>query len=123
MGKNGRLGTGKTENEFFPVPIEIPNVKSAKIAITSVICGWSHSICVINNYFLFTWGKGINGGLGHGIEEDELAPRLVDFNHSIVDVAGKIKSEARNKRCVAGYLHTMVLTGEGKVYCFGTNSM
>ncbi len=33
-------------------------------------CGWRHTIAVTANGCVFSWGRGVNGQLGQGSEDD-----------------------------------------------------
>lgn len=79
VGRSGRLGTGKQENEFSPATIQLPTL-SKEQSITHIACGWSHSIVVAANSFVFTFGRGVNGGLGHGVE------KVCSSNTSLADI-------------------------------------
>ena len=59
---------------------------------------------------VLTFGAGESGKLGHGREDKEFLPRLVDalVGRRVVQVA-------------AGYSHTAVLTSDGEVFVFGSN--
>lgn len=43
-------------------------LSSLPVAIIS--CGWRHTLAVTDSGQVFTWGRGVNGQLGHGDEED-----------------------------------------------------
>lgn len=34
-------------------------------------CGWRHTMAVMGDGQVFSWGRGVNGQLGHGDEEDK----------------------------------------------------
>jgi E3 ubiquitin-protein ligase HERC2 len=59
----------------------------------------------------YTWGVGDYGRLGHGTEDDEAQPRRV--LHAL--------EGERVVQAVAGYQHTAVVTGSGKLFTFGYN--
>lgn len=45
--------------------------------IINIACGGSHSAAITVHGELYTWGKGRYGRLGHGDNEDRLAPKVV----------------------------------------------
>eukprot|EP00163_Fabomonas_tropica_P027603 TRINITY_DN5370_c0_g1_i1.p1 TRINITY_DN5370_c0_g1~~TRINITY_DN5370_c0_g1_i1.p1 ORF type:complete len:461 (-),score=75.85 TRINITY_DN5370_c0_g1_i1:288-1670(-) len=66
-----------------------------------------HIAAVSSQGFLFTWGCGSEGQLGHGTRADNKQPRLVVAN-------------ARAAAC--GARHTACLTDDGEVWTFGSNA-
>merc|ERR1712216_1043439 len=61
---------------------------------------------------VFTWGENWNGQLGHGGEDHEWVPRLVQG-----ELAGK-----KVVGVAAGRFHTVVFTEAGDLYTFGAGS-
>lgn len=45
--------------------------------VTLIECGWKHGLAVTESGKLFTWGRNVNGQLGHGGTQDCNAPVLV----------------------------------------------
>ena len=60
---------------------------------------------------VFTFGVGVYGRLGHGGEEDEIVPRLVEAL-AVKKVIGT----------AAGERHTVVWTEEGELFTFGNGN-
>ena len=79
-------------------------------AVLMVACGVSHTAVLTEGGGVYTFGNGEDGRLGHGDEEDQLAPRRVPaaaFNgERIVMVA-------------VGGAHTVGLSEAGHVYTWG----
>eukprot|EP00916_Digyalum_oweni_P016510 GHVL01027078.1.p1 GENE.GHVL01027078.1~~GHVL01027078.1.p1 ORF type:complete len:443 (+),score=86.39 GHVL01027078.1:258-1586(+) len=46
--------------------------------IKKISCGEYHTAAITENGVLLTWGRGNNGRLGHGLEEDENFPKIVE---------------------------------------------
>jgi len=99
--RSPRLGTGEKGPE------------GNSIIITSIVCGWSHSMIVVqtpSTSLLFTFGKNDKGQCGLGHTNTVLVPSLVKslFGKSnfIVDVS-------------AGYYHSCCLSENGEVYAWG----
>ena len=60
VGLNGRLGTGKTSNVLKPTLNEdLKNVKVEDISL-----GASHSLCLLRNGKVLTWGSSKDGKMG-----------------------------------------------------------
>ncbi|KAK3004366.1 hypothetical protein RJ639_019175, partial [Escallonia herrerae] len=61
---------------------KIPNCiegKIADISVEEIACGSHHAAVLTSKKEVYTWGKGANGQLGHGDNEDRHIPTLVDF--------------------------------------------
>ena len=74
-----------------------------------VAAGRSHSMAVGENNLLYTCGKGINGCLGHGLDQDEWKFKVVMglLKIKIVKAAG-------------GGMHSAAVTEDGTLYTWGT---
>ena len=72
-GNFGRLGHGGAQNELVPRRVEALTGK--KVVGTSA--GGNHTAAWTEEGELFTFGYGYLGMLGHGGDQDELVPRLV----------------------------------------------
>lgn len=119
-----QLGLGsKTLDSKTPTPI--PALSAYRI--TQVACGAHHSAAVTSHGDLFTWGRGIEGQLGHS------SPHLpTELNEAITGVQFRPKPVpaflATKKRCRAvagvscGHNFTVVVTRAGEVWAFGEGS-
>eukprot|EP01105_Mastigella_eilhardi_P021285 TRINITY_DN5141_c0_g1_i2.p1 TRINITY_DN5141_c0_g1~~TRINITY_DN5141_c0_g1_i2.p1 ORF type:complete len:681 (-),score=152.84 TRINITY_DN5141_c0_g1_i2:52-2094(-) len=103
---NGRLGIGDAP-EVVAYPREITAIKGP---VSSIACGFSHSLCLTDRRELYTWGKGQDGQLGHGTKADSTVPRRVEYfaarGLSVATMSG-------------GYFHTAAVTDEGELYAWG----
>ncbi len=105
-GGEGRLGHGDEEDQ----PVAVPKVQEALpgVRLVAIATGYGHSMVLTDEGEVFSFGEGGCGQLGHGDDEDELVPQVIE--------------ELRGTRVVAvatGYGHSMVLTDEGEVLSFG----
>ncbi len=116
-GKNGRCSFESQQNEPTPKVVELvhpePLPEDTK---TLIACGWSHSIITKKlskapYSYVFTFGRGDSGQLGHGVPQHELRPRIVE------DFIGMRIAAAEG-----GYYHSTVLSEDGQVFCFGYSS-
>jgi len=73
-GLNGRLGHGGTQTEFVPRLVE---PLAGKKVIGAAAASY-HTVIRTEEGELFTFGNGSTGSLGHGGDEDEYVPRLVE---------------------------------------------
>lgn len=105
-GSNFCLGHGEQHNELRPRPIQFFRRKG--IHIVRVSAGDEHVVALDSNGFVYTWGKGYCGALGHGDEIDKTTPELLTSleNHLAVQVCASKRK-------------TFVLVDNGSLYGFG----
>lgn len=70
----GQLGLGHLDDVCEPS--EVTSFSRADAAIALVTCGWRHTIAVTADGAVYSWGRGVNGQLGHGANLDVYAPPL-----------------------------------------------
>ncbi|MEW5302121.1 MAG: hypothetical protein WDW36_004931 [Sanguina aurantia] len=70
--KFGQLGLGDTEDRRLPTL-----VTTLREAVRILACGWRHTVAVTVTGQVYSWGRGVNGQLGHGREEDLALPTLL----------------------------------------------
>jgi len=103
-GEYGQLGHGDRSSVMLPKLVEclLPH------KVRQLSLGTSHSAAITDDGFVFTWGYGGDGRLGHGDERDHLVPKQLKYfgQENIVQV-------------VCGELHTAALSSNGKVYTWG----
>ncbi|KAK3004394.1 hypothetical protein RJ639_019231 [Escallonia herrerae] len=110
----GQLGHG-TDNEYNtkdssvrlayeaqPRPKAIASLAGEKIV--KIACGANHSVAVDSNGYVYTWGFGGYGRLGHREQKDEWAPRRVDVftKHNLVPPDAVVSAGSANSACTAG---------------------
>lgn len=105
MGMCGELGHGTPDSEFAPRLVEGP---LAGKTVAAVAAGFCHTVACSDDGEVFTCGYGMDGRLGHGRRENELA-----FCRVEALVGTKIVLVA------AGYSHTVVCTSAGDALTFG----
>ncbi|CAH9099944.1 unnamed protein product [Cuscuta europaea] len=71
-GSNFCLGHGEQLNEFHPRAIL--SFKRKGIHLLRVSAGDEHVVALDSNGYVYTWGKGYCGALGHGNETDKTTP-------------------------------------------------
>ncbi|URD94920.1 Regulator of chromosome condensation (RCC1) repeat [Musa troglodytarum] len=100
------LGHGDQHDEL--VPRAIQSFKRRNIYIQRVSAGDEHALALDSSGYVYTWGRGYCGALGHGDENDKTSPELLTSlkGHLAVQVC------ARKRK-------TFVLTDEGSVFAFG----
>ena len=63
----GQLGSGDTEDAL--TPRAVAGALQGKETVL-LACGWRHSLAVTAEGEVFSWGRGVNGQLGHGDVRD-----------------------------------------------------
>jgi alpha-tubulin suppressor-like RCC1 family protein len=111
-GERGQLGCFDPEYSEIPFRCAFPRLVPLleSYAVLSVSCGRHHTLVVLENGDLFTFGSGSDGQLGHGdFGVSTQFPRRVD---SLVGVP--IRATA------GGTSHSLALTRNGRVFAFGS---
>ena len=107
-GELGQLGLGDDDNRATPTLVARAVFDGE--AVLMVACGAFHTVVATEGGGVYTFGNGEYGQLGHGDEENLLAPRRVPaagFNgERVVMVA-------------AGRMHTVALSEAGHVFTWG----
>ncbi|XVF35992.1 hypothetical protein REPUB_Repub19eG0019800 [Reevesia pubescens] len=110
----GQLGHG-TDNEYNSKDSSVKLVYEAQprpraIAtlsgetIVKVACGTNHTVAVDKNGYVYTWGFGGYGRLGHREQKDEWVPRRVDVfqKHNVLPPDAVVSAGSVNSACTAG---------------------
>lgn len=105
-GSNFCLGHGDPQNEHQPRAIL--SFRRKGIHVVRVSAGDEHVVALDSGGYVYTWGKGYCGALGHGDEIDKTTPSLLSSlkNHMAVQVCASKRK-------------TFVLVDNGSVYAFG----
>jgi Regulator of chromosome condensation (RCC1) repeat len=84
-----------------PVLVKSLSLKGVK----KISLGLDHSVALCGNGTVYTWGDGSLGCLGHGDDEDQSEPRLMQNfgDHPILDVC-------------TGERHNLALTSDGRIH-------
>ncbi|OAY68344.1 Protein RCC2 [Ananas comosus] len=110
----GQLGHG-TDNEYNAKDSSVklayePQPRPRAIAtfsektVVKVACGTNHTVAVDSNGFVYTWGFGGYGRLGHREQKDEWVPRLVEVfqRHNVLPPNAVVSAGATNSACTGG---------------------
>lgn len=103
---------------FYPAPIELPKGRdSESMKITKVAAGRAHSLAVSESDVLFSFGNNSFGQCGRPVVENE------EFHSSQlvhrVELNTIIGDDDKMKDIVCGLDHSLILTGNGKVFSCG----
>ncbi|KAK1436516.1 hypothetical protein QVD17_02297 [Tagetes erecta] len=118
----GQLGHG-TDNEYNTKDSSVrlayeaqPRPKAiaafANETIVKVACGSNHTVAVDTKGYVYTWGFGGYGRLGHREQKDEHSPRRLDVftKHNLVPPSAVVS---------AGSVNSSVTAGGGQMYMWG----
>lgn len=102
-GEYGQLGHGDTSNNrFFDFTFfrlcSVPRLVLEGVYISSIAAGRYHSIALSSNGAMYTWGCGENGQLGHGGDENECLPRVVEG--ILGNVVGQVSCGEHHTACL-----------------------
>ncbi|KAG2425442.1 hypothetical protein HXX76_013652 [Chlamydomonas incerta] len=86
--KFGQLGLGDSEDRASPTPVTgfglaggaeaaAGAAAAAPRRVALLACGWRHTVAVTEAGEVYSWGRGVNGQLGHGAEQDLYVPTLL----------------------------------------------
>ncbi|XP_072985908.1 ultraviolet-B receptor UVR8-like [Typha latifolia] len=100
------LGHGDQHDELGPRAIQ--SFKRRNIHVVRVSAGDEHAVALDSCGYVYTWGRGYCGALGHGDENDKTSPELL----------ASLKDQIAVQVC-ARKRKTFVLTDEGSVFAFG----
>eukprot|EP00947_MAST-08B_sp_MAST-8B-sp1_P003948 g3948.t1 len=103
-GEDGRLGHGNQEDQHVPKLIEA----LSGVRVRAVSAGEYHSMFLTEDGKVYSCGLGFYSQLGHGNQEDQHVPKLIEA-----------LSGVRVCAVSAGYWHSLFLTEDGKVYSCG----
>ncbi|KAL2504013.1 Regulator of chromosome condensation (RCC1) family protein [Abeliophyllum distichum] len=72
--------------------------------IVKVACGLNHTVAMDKNGYVYTWGFGGYGRLGHREQKDEWVPRRVDVftKHNFLPPDAIVSAGSANSSCTAG---------------------
>lgn len=100
------MGTGDVQNRIVPQIVDIGNLISGHV--TSVTCGFSHTVVVGSHGDVWSTGENQQGQLGqnHRLNQSTFT-RIERMDPAVVMAA-------------AGSAHTVLLTRDGDVFTFGS---
>ncbi len=106
-GSFGALGHGDWHSSASPKLVEDLLDKD----IESVSCGNEHVVVVTGRGEVYAWGRGADGRLGLGSEEDHCSPQKVSINTDELYIVS----------CRASGNGTMLISDQGQIYSSGGN--
>ena len=97
----------------IPKPVKFPG---GRMVVDKVACGDNHTLAIVwerdtSWKGVYSWGRGSSYRLGHGTDNDEAQPRLIEEQG--------VFNEPLDISC--GPAHSALITAEGEVYTWGLN--
>ncbi|CAG2119755.1 unnamed protein product, partial [Medioppia subpectinata] len=104
----GQIGSGSTTNQ--PTPRKITAGIGTR-QVVAIACGQISSFAVLDTGEVFSWGYNGNGQLGLGTNANQPNPcRVTNLNGVVI------------QKVVSGNAHTLLLSDDGTIYSFGSNT-
>ncbi|XP_071682809.1 uncharacterized protein [Lolium perenne] len=108
---NTKVSSVKLSYDPQPRPRAVATLSGK--TVVKVACGTNHTVAVDSSGFVYTWGFGGYGRLGHDEQKDEWQPRLVQIfqKNNILGPNDIISAGSASSACTAG--------GRGQLYMWG----
>ena len=100
---NREIGDGTITQRNSPV-VSLSGINN----ITKISSGFTHTLALLSNGTVMSWGKNTNGELGNATTNASTSPIVVPNLSNVVDIS-------------AGYNHSIVLLSNGTVMTWGAN--
>ncbi|XP_077154207.1 RCC1 and BTB domain-containing protein 1 [Ranitomeya variabilis] len=97
----GQLGVGGTGNQLIPCKV----VFVQQACIVQIVCGYSHTMGLTDQGYLYSWGANTNGQLGIGNKSNQLSPVRVETNERIVEIAACHSSHTSSAKSQSGQVY------------------
>ncbi|KAL6844125.1 hypothetical protein ACP4OV_025798 [Aristida adscensionis] len=99
---NSKEGSVKLAYDPQPRPRSIASLSGK--TIVKVACGTNHTVAVDSGGYVYTWGFGGYGRLGHREQKDEWQPRLVEVfqKHNVLPPNAVVSAGSASSACTAG---------------------
>ena len=110
---HGQLGNNSLDESHVPVHVETSGVLSGKTITDIAAGGYQFALAVSSEGKVYAWGDNEFGQLGIGSTQEKKTPVAINTTGTLL--GKKIVSVA------AGFIHSMALSSEGKVYAWGDN--
>ena len=109
-GRDGRLGHGDETN------LSIPKVVNGLVCknVKEIVFGVHHTIAKTVDGRLYSFGNGEAGQLGHGNLDSKFTPTAIEYNQL---------GEENISKIACGFVHSMALTCEGRLYTWGSGHL
>jgi alpha-tubulin suppressor-like RCC1 family protein len=109
---SGQLGDNSIVESLVPTPVTKTGVLAGETILT-MAAGSNHSIALLLDGTMATWGDNGYGQLGNGVTTDSLVPVLVGKNNALGD--------RTVVAIAAGQFHNLALCSDGTLVAWGYN--
>ncbi|WP_309544719.1 VWD domain-containing protein [Alkalilimnicola ehrlichii] len=109
--RDGQLGNGSSQHRSSPALVDLTALGEARM--TRIGVGQAHAIALDEENRLWAWGRNTHGQLGDGTTTHRHAPVAVDLSPL---------GEARVVSTTGGYMHSLALDDQGRLWAWGYNS-
>ncbi len=113
MNLNGQLGHGDTDHRHAPTKIVL---LSDWVGVVAVAAGSYHSLVIMANGNIYSFGFNHWGQLGHGDTAERHLPARIDKLATVIELY-----ETQCVAAAAGHGQSLVLLENGDVWVFGSN--
>ncbi|GBG28712.1 F-box/SPRY domain-containing protein 1 [Hondaea fermentalgiana] len=129
-GDKNRLGHGTTAKEYYP---RIVNSLLTRPPVVDIACGLGHTLALLENGHLYSWGNGGNGRLGLGDTDDRALACLVTkfitdplddkyLQEPVKQSAFEMPKGVRLVGLHCGASHSMAIAEDGRCFTWGKNN-
>lgn len=102
----GALGNNSTTGSSVPVLVTFPSVSTP---VTAIAAGQYHSVALLEDGSVYSWGFNDHGQLGHGTRANALQPLPVTLSQ-------------KASRIAAGGSHSLAQLQDGKLFAWGNGA-
>ncbi len=111
---NGQLGDGTTTNRYRPVAVLDSGGTGVLTGVVKVCAGMEHTVALLCDGTVWTWGENIYGELGTGPGPGRTTPGQVLGQDGIGTLEGIV--DVSSSHC-----HNLALDADGRVWAWGRN--
>jgi alpha-tubulin suppressor-like RCC1 family protein/tRNA A-37 threonylcarbamoyl transferase component Bud32 len=83
----GQLGIGNTLNSNEPKFVAVIDENKRNVFIEKISCGFTHSLLLSSDGYIYAFGYNKNGELGNQKEENELSPHRIKTETKFIDIS------------------------------------
>ncbi|GAM22014.1 hypothetical protein SAMD00019534_051890 [Acytostelium subglobosum LB1] len=112
--KDGQLGLGgRQSDDLAPVTLPVVLDQLRQHRIVDIYAGSDYSMALTDRGELLSWGSGEFGQLGHGDNQHQYRPKMID--------GLTITTKDSTRRVSCGFSHTLIIDDNGALVSFGWN--
>jgi alpha-tubulin suppressor-like RCC1 family protein len=113
---NGQLGNGTTTSAPVNTPVAVSaGAIPVGVSLTQISAGGHHSLALGSDAHVYAWGRNGDGELGNGSVTN------ADSDSPVAVSAGAVPVGVSLTQIFAGFLHSLALGSDGRVYTWGNN--